>query len=103
MADASYPREGVCVVAARGDLDIDSLAPLRETLEAAAAAHRVLVLDITDVTFGDSSFLNLLLRTGEATSLRIAAPSEQLQRLFAVTGADQVLSLYPSVERAVAG
>ncbi|MCX5152065.1 STAS domain-containing protein [Streptomyces sp. NPDC048550] len=91
------------VVAAQGELDQDTLAPLEEALTAAADRHRLVVLDAGSVTFGDSSFLNLLLRVHRLTALRIAAPGEQLRRLFALTGADTVLSLYPSVEDAVGG
>ncbi|MFB6824827.1 STAS domain-containing protein [Streptomyces virginiae] len=91
------------VVAARGELDQDTLAPLEEALAAAADQHRMVVLDAGSITFGDSSFLNLLLRLHRLTTLRIAAPGEQLRRLFALTGADTVLSLHPSVEDAVDG
>ncbi|MFJ3201581.1 STAS domain-containing protein [Streptomyces sp. NPDC086989] len=91
------------VVAAHGELDQDTLAPLEEALAAAADRHPLVVLDVGSVTFGDSSFLNLLLRLHHQTALRIAAPGEQLRRLFALTGADTVLSVYPSVEEAVAG
>ncbi|MFI6144531.1 STAS domain-containing protein [Streptomyces sp. NPDC051109] len=98
-----YPAGAGWVVAAQGELDQDTLAPLEEALAAAADRYRLVVLDVGSVTFGDSSFLNLLLRTHHLTTLRIAAPGEQLSRLFALTGADTVLSLYPSVEDAVDG
>ncbi|MFE3581709.1 STAS domain-containing protein [Streptomyces vinaceus] len=98
-----YPAGAGWVVAAHGELDQDTLAPLEEALAAAAEQHPLVVLDTSAVTFGDSSFLNLLLRTHQLTTLRIAAPGEQLQRLFALTGADTVLSVYPAVEDAVAG
>ncbi|MFD7554829.1 STAS domain-containing protein [Streptomyces sp. NPDC059835] len=89
------------VVAARGELDQDTLGPLEEVLAAAVDQHRMVVLDAGSVTFGDSSFLNLLLRLHQLTTLRIAAPGDQLRRLFALTGADTVLSLHPTVEDAV--
>ncbi|MFD6940677.1 STAS domain-containing protein [Streptomyces goshikiensis] len=89
------------VVAARGELDQDTLGPLEEALASAADKHRLVVLDASSITFGDSSFLNLLLRLHHATGLRIAAPGEQLRRLFALTGADTVLSVHPSVEEAL--
>ncbi|MGP3683505.1 STAS domain-containing protein [Streptomyces sp. IBSNAI002] len=98
----SYPAGAGWVVAARGELDQDTLPPLEEALVAAADGHRVVVLDAGSITFGDSSFLNLLLRMHQLTTLRIAAPGEQLSRLFALTGADTVLSLHPSVEGALA-
>ncbi|WP_030162095.1 STAS domain-containing protein [Streptomyces sp. NRRL S-244] len=98
-----HPAGAGWVVAAYGELDQDTLAPLEEALAAAADRHGLVVLDAAHVTFGDSSFLNLLLRVHRMTGLRIAAPGEQLRRLFALTGADTVLSLYPSVEDAVGG
>ncbi|MFE5538445.1 STAS domain-containing protein [Streptomyces sp. NPDC056492] len=98
-----YPAGAGWVVAAQGELDQDTLAPLEEALAAAADRHPLVVLDASAVTFGDSSFLNLLLRAHHLTSLRIAAPAEQLSRLFALTGADTVLSVYPSVEDALGG
>nr|WSX53461.1 STAS domain-containing protein [Streptomyces sp. NBC_00974] len=97
----SYPAGAGWVVAARGELDQDTLAPLEEALVSAAAGHSPVVLDVGSITFGDSSFLNLLLRLHHLTALRIAAPGEQLRRLFAVTGADTVLSLHESVEDAL--
>ncbi|MEJ8645707.1 STAS domain-containing protein [Streptomyces sp. NBC_01310] len=96
-----YPAADGWVVAARGELDQDTLAPLEEALTSAADRHRLVVLDAGSITFGDSSFLNLLLRLHHLTALRIAAPGEQLRRLFAVTGADTVLSLHASVEDAL--
>lgn len=98
----SYPSGAGWVVAAHGELDQDTLAPLETALAAAADRHRLVVLDAGSITFGDSSFLNLLLRLHHTTTLRIAAPGDQLRRLFALTGADTVLSVHPSVEDAVA-
>ncbi|WP_405976998.1 STAS domain-containing protein [Streptomyces sp. NBC_00158] len=89
------------VVETRGELDQDTLPALEEALTAAADRHAMVVLDASSVTFGDSSFLNLLLRVHRLTVLRIAAPGEQLRRLFALTGADTVLSLHPGVQDAL--
>ncbi|MFG2985523.1 STAS domain-containing protein [Streptomyces sp. NPDC048258] len=97
----SYPAGAGWVVAAHGELDQDTLAPLEEALVSAAGRHPLVVLDAGSITFGDSSFLNLLLRLHHLTDLRIAAPGDQLRRLFAVTGADTVLSLHASVEDAL--
>ncbi|MET9962201.1 STAS domain-containing protein [Streptomyces sp. NPDC006326] len=101
VVEDSYAAGPGWVVAARGELDQDTLASLEEALNSAADRHRLVILDATSITFGDSSFLNLLLRLHRLTALRIAAPGEQLRRLFALTGADTVLSLYPSVEDAL--
>ncbi|MFH7599908.1 STAS domain-containing protein [Streptomyces racemochromogenes] len=98
-----YPAGAGWVVTARGELDQDTLGPLEQALSEAADRHGLVVLDASAVTFGDSSFLNLLLQVHRTTVLRIAAPCDQLRRLFALTGVDTVLSLYPGVQEALDG
>lgn len=88
------------VVAAHGDVDIDSLGPLQDELGSAAAAHRTVILDASGITFCDSSFLNLLLHIHRVTTLRIAAPSEPVRRLLEVTGVDRVMNLHPTTDAA---
>ncbi|MER6195405.1 STAS domain-containing protein [Streptomyces cyaneofuscatus] len=88
------------VIAARGDLDAHTLGPLSADLQAAAEAHSGVVLDASDVSFGDSTFLNLLLRVHQQTDLRIAAPSHAVRRLLSITGADSVLRVHGSVGEA---
>jgi anti-anti-sigma factor len=92
-----YARNGAWVVTVRGDLDLESLAAQRTQLERTAAAVPVLVLDLTAVTFADSSFLNLLLMVRRATDLRLAGAPGQIMRLLELTGADEVLRLFPTV------
>ncbi|MEV6757092.1 STAS domain-containing protein [Streptomyces sp. NPDC051214] len=97
-----YTMQGSWVVVVRGDLDMDSVPALREAMERAASALPVVILDAREVSFADSTALNLLLQIHQATTLRIAAPPAQMLRMLEVTGADQVLNLYPSTERACA-
>ncbi|WP_405827308.1 STAS domain-containing protein [Streptomyces sp. NBC_00105] len=66
-----HPQPAVVVVA-QGDMDLDTSAPLAESLLAAAHAHPVVVLDTSSVTFADSAFLNLLLQAHALAELRIA-------------------------------
>ncbi|MFD3549175.1 STAS domain-containing protein [Streptomyces sp. NPDC058655] len=85
-----------------GEFEFSTLAPLQAVCDTALAEARVerLVLDVRDVTFGDSTFLNLLLTLSGATDLRLLGPlPRQLARLLAVTGTDQVLT----IEDATAG
>ncbi|MCZ7457211.1 STAS domain-containing protein [Streptomyces sp. WMMC940] len=88
-----YAAGGAWVIAARGDLDLTSLPPLDAALTAASAEHPQVVLDVSGVTFGDSAFLNLLLRVHQNAALRIVGPQPQLRRLLEITGADQVLDV----------
>ncbi|MFB6615035.1 STAS domain-containing protein [Streptomyces sp. NPDC085524] len=102
VVEGGHPAGSGWVVTARGEWDQDTLPSLERALTAAADRYAVVVLDASSVTFGDSSFLNLLLRLHRSTVLRIVAPGDQLRRLFALTGADTVLSLHPSVQDALA-
>ncbi|WP_424216727.1 STAS domain-containing protein (plasmid) [Streptomyces sp. BI20] len=97
------------VVTAHGELDQDRLDPVEEALAAAArevdsaGPDGVVVLDASGIPFGDSSFLNLLLRMHHRTRFRIVDPQPQIRRLLALTGTDGVLHLRPSVAAATAG
>ncbi|MFD5778739.1 STAS domain-containing protein [Streptomyces sp. NPDC126933] len=93
----------IYVVVARGEIDASNVSQVREALETAAAAHTVVILDTSELRFADSSLLSVLLRVRRTTSLRIAAPPPQLRRLLDISGADQVLRLYPSIALAIDG
>ncbi|MFE9853622.1 STAS domain-containing protein [Streptomyces sp. NPDC005576] len=85
------------VIAPHGEFDADTLEPLERDIEAAIASHGGLILDAGNITFGDSTFLQLILTTHQRGWLRIAAPTAPLRRLFSVTGTDMVLHLHPDV------
>ncbi|MEU8465563.1 STAS domain-containing protein [Streptomyces sp. NPDC029003] len=97
----SYAIDGIWVVAARGELDSETIGPLNETLVEAGNLHPIVVLDASAVTFADSTCLNMLLRVHRITRLRIAAPRQQLVRLLALTGADTVLDVHTTLDEAV--
>ncbi|WP_433887444.1 STAS domain-containing protein [Streptomyces sp. CA-111067] len=81
------------VIGVAGEADLDGIGPLQHALEQAARHHPHLVLDLSGVTFADSTFLNALLRArdralGEGGSVRLRAPSSCVVHVLAVTGAD---------------
>ncbi|MFE9118660.1 STAS domain-containing protein [Streptomyces sp. NPDC007172] len=92
-----YARNESWVVAAEGELDAETLAPLRQALEEAAATRQIVVFDASAVPFADSSTLNLLLQIHRRTSLRIAGAQPQLLRVLEITGADMALALFPDL------
>jgi anti-sigma B factor antagonist len=107
-AEVGVRRAGAALVlAVRGELDLDTVGPLRTALAAAARekAPRV-VLDMSQVTFCDSSTMNELLRADAdlgAGRLWIAAPSPFVARLFGLVGLPMVLTVRDTVEEALAG
>jgi anti-anti-sigma factor len=88
------------VVVPQGELDLDNLLPLTLQLERAALSGPAVILDASGITFGDSSFLRVLLAIRRQTDLRIAAPRPVMARLIHIVGMDQVLKVYPTVAAA---
>ncbi|MGW9428565.1 STAS domain-containing protein [Streptomyces decoyicus] len=96
--------QGALILVVTGQLDLDSVAPLDETLQRVARdGDGPVVVDLSAVTFADSATVNVLLQAHDAlgTELRLAAPSAALERLFALTGLDTVLPLYETVGKAL--
>jgi anti-anti-sigma factor len=94
------PPADIPTIAADGELHADNLAPLRAQLLAAAAHSPAVVLDATDITFGDSSLLRVLLEANQRTDLRIAGAVPFVARLITMVGMDRVLRLFPTVGEA---
>ncbi|MFX4295335.1 STAS domain-containing protein [Streptomyces bohaiensis] len=95
------------LITTTGALDLDAIGPFEDALsQAAQSLSRCTVLDLSRVTFADSTCLNVLLaaRVAHAAARRpwaIAGPyAHQIRRLLAVTGADRVLPLAPDLPAA---
>ncbi|MEU9093455.1 STAS domain-containing protein [Streptomyces sp. NPDC087901] len=101
------PRQdpGALVLAVTGDLDIDNVAPLGAALKSAASnGDEPVVVDLSDVSFADSTTVNVLLQgqTLLGPRLRLAAPSPFMERLIGVLGLDSALPVFPTVAEAIA-
>ncbi|MEU3225538.1 STAS domain-containing protein [Streptomyces sp. NPDC006976] len=95
---------GALVLAVTGDLDIDNVAPLGAALEnASLEGTGPVVVDLSDVSFADSTTVNVLLQgqTALGPRLRLAAPSVFMERLIGVLGLDSALPVFPSVAEAI--
>ncbi|MGV9253095.1 STAS domain-containing protein [Streptomyces sp. NPDC003697] len=95
------------VVTPAGALDFRTADRLHEQATAAMTACRHLVLDMSEVTFCDSSGLSTLLRLlrhaqGNDVTLALAAVPAQMARLLAITGAHAVFSLHANIPEALA-
>ncbi|MEU6772654.1 STAS domain-containing protein [Streptomyces sp. NPDC046759] len=97
-----YEWDGAWVIVPHGAYDMQNIAPLVEALEDASEKYSKVVLDASQLTFADSTFLNLLIRVHTMTALRVAESAPQLLRLLELTGADSVLAVRDSVEDATA-
>jgi len=102
------PEAGHHVVAARGEIDLFTAPDLKQVLTDAieGGAHRV-VLDLSEVSFLDSTALGVLigavkrLRTRGGT-LAIVNTDASIAKTFQITGLDQIFTILPSREEALA-
>jgi anti-sigma B factor antagonist len=96
------------VVVLRGEIDAFTAPSLREDLHRLVEemGATIVVVDLAAVTFLDSSALGAIvglfrrLREREGR-LRIVEPSGAASRIFALTGLDAVLELFPDREAAL--
>jgi anti-anti-sigma factor len=99
--------EGVTCAALTGRLDIDGAAAVDESLRSLADARNKLVVDLSGVSFVASMGLRTLMLCARTLALRggkmaISRPQPNVGRVLEVSGVDQILTITPSLEAAVA-
>ncbi len=93
---------GVVVLTAAGELDAYSAPELTERLGVAEAGDvRPLLVDLSKVSFMDSTALGVLVRALKERSrngveARVVLPGTAARRIFEITTLDQALPLSPS-------
>ena len=97
------------IVAVTGEVTFSNVAELNRRLDAALTGDaRDLVVDLSDVTFIDSSGLSALLTASAQARERggevaLVLASAEPPSIFRFRGVDRLLALYPSREAALAG
>ncbi len=99
--------DGVTRAALKGRLDIDGAAAVDQGLRNLAGGRRRLVLDLTDVTFVASMGLRTLIVCARTMlvnggKMAIVGAQPNVDRVLAVSGVGQVMTIMPSLEAAVA-
>ena len=89
-------------------MDLHTAPKFHHAIERAAEDEAVsaVVVDMGDVAFMDSTALSSLMRSKDALdqrgiSLRLAAPSRAVERIFSVTGFQDYFEIFPSREAAI--
>lgn len=99
---ADAPPEGVVVLELAGELDLVVSKRLRTLIDGAVAeSPRLVVADIAEVSFMDSTMLRELLRAHrtleeKGSRLVVAAAQAPVQRLLELTGTDELFTLVAS-------
>ena len=105
--EVSSAEGDVPVVALRGELDFDEAPTFGRVLEELLAeGERKVVVDLSDLTFIDSSGISVLVGAARAAAavqgtLVVAAPSPHVQRVFDIVNLSELVAVEPSLESAL--
>jgi anti-anti-sigma factor len=95
--DVEHAGNEVSIVALAGELDLATIPKLEERLREELRAHGGIVLDLTRLSFIDSSGIGLLIKTHRAAEggrlQTIVSPGSQVERIFNLAGIDRALPL----------
>lgn len=99
-----YSQDGHTIVWAQGEIDIVTAPALMQELTVAVRVQPCrVVVDLTDVTFMDSTGINALVvarRRADIGSgeLRLVAPCRLVRKVLRITGLDQILPVDSTIE-----
>lgn len=99
--------DGVAVVIVRGEIDHTTGDALRQALVTAEVVGTPrTVVDLSGVTFMDSSGVNILVAAHQAARrargwLRLAAPQQPVERLLRLVGIDEVIPCHATLDEAL--
>ncbi|OSP43262.1 anti-anti-sigma factor [Streptomyces sp. 13-12-16] len=97
-----------CVLTLAGEIDHDTGETLRHALDPSLTGRPRIVADLRQVTFMDSSGINILLTAHHTATaaggwLRLAAPTPAVLRTLQIVGLDQIIDCRPTLQDALDG
>jgi anti-sigma B factor antagonist len=97
--------DGSTIVIAAGEIDMATAPALRTALIDAAGVSSKVVVDLSAVTFLDSTGLSVLMDGFKKLSARgsmcLVGPTGMVAKVFRVTRLDEVIPIHPDVEAAL--
>jgi anti-anti-sigma factor len=100
--------EDARLLRAAGEIDFSSVAALRREVDTAREEDATVLLDLSGVTFIDSSGLHLLLEASQRSvasdwAFFVVQPSEVVRRLIEVSGTADLLTMVDPAAQRVLG
>jgi anti-anti-sigma factor len=99
-------RNEVGIVHASGEIDLHNVHRLAEMLDQALSNNRTVIVNFAEVSYIDSTGLNMLMRRHERCAQRnitmvVVFTSRHLWRIFSVLSLEDVFRIFPSVDAAL--
>lgn len=97
---------GIHVLTPAGEIDHHTGDSLRQALDLTSTPHPRVIVDMRQVTFIDSSGINILIAAHQALTsaggwLRLATPSKNVMRTLALVGIDTVIDCHETLGQAL--
>ncbi|MFE2886804.1 STAS domain-containing protein [Streptomyces graminifolii] len=98
--------DGTFVVALAGEIDHETGGSLREALDLPNSVAPHAVIDLSQVTFMDSSGINILIAVHRTLAeaggwLRLAGATPPVLRIIQLVGIDGIITCHPTVQQAL--
>ncbi|MEU2054133.1 STAS domain-containing protein [Streptomyces bungoensis] len=98
--------DGVHVLTAAGEIDHQTGDTLAQALDVSGAPRPRVVVDLGQVTFMDSSGINVLITAHRTLTeaggwLRLARPGQSVQRVLRLVGIDAVIDCHETLHQAL--
>ncbi|MER5831389.1 STAS domain-containing protein [Streptomyces sp. NPDC002130] len=102
----STATDGVRVLTLAGEIDRDTGDRLRQALNVSDTARRRIVVDMRQVTFMDSTGINILIAAYQAVTaaggwIRLAGPAGSVMRTLQIVGVDDVIDCRADLREAL--
>ncbi|MFF1724334.1 STAS domain-containing protein [Streptomyces sviceus] len=98
--------EGIRILTLAGEIDNDTCETLRQALDIPTAPPPHLVIDMRQVTFMDSTGINLLITAHQSATdaggwIRLATPTSPVMRIIQIVGIDTLIDCHPTLREAL--
>jgi anti-anti-sigma factor len=106
LSVVSAATDGIRVLTLVGEIDRDTGQTLRQTLDASGTPRHRIVVDLSRVTFMDSTGINLFIAAHRSLTeaggwIRLASPTEAVMRLLQIVGVDAVIDCRETLRQAL--
>ncbi|UXY24256.1 STAS domain-containing protein [Streptomyces cynarae] len=106
LSVVSNTTDGIRVLTLAGEIDHDTGQTLRQALDASGTPHPRTVVDLSRVTFMDSTGINIFIAAHHTLTeaggwLRLAAPGEAVMRTLQIVGVDSVIDCRETLRQAL--